>query len=242
MVTLTLNRALKTGDNITFDVQTGKSPDVAKRTKHTFSLSTNEVATGSWKAVSNSTNSNSLTVWITPPVTAVIGYYQMSVRIFSGTYISHKLPGFILLFNPWAIDDDVYLADESERKEYVLNDSTIMYYGNDNYIGEQGWNLGQFEADILPICLLILEKQNMVDISLFYDPKEVSRVCSAMVNSNDDKGVILGDWSGNYADGRSPTSWSGSVAILRQWAKSGPVRYGQCWVFAGVLCTGTFNA
>ncbi|XP_040186219.1 protein-glutamine gamma-glutamyltransferase 6-like [Rana temporaria] len=236
-ITLSLNRALKTGDSVTFDVETGKSPDVAKGTKAIFSLSTNEVSAGKWSAVSNSTDSNILTVRITAPVTAVIGSYQLGVRLFSGGYTSHKLPGFTLLFNPWAIDDDVYLANESELNEYVLSDSTIIYYGNENNISEQGWNLGQFEEDILAICLLILEKQNMVDISLLNDPKQVSRMCSAMVNSNDEKGVILGDWSGDYADGRSPTSWSGSVTILKQWANSGPVKYGQCWVFAGVLCT-----
>ncbi|XP_063816603.1 protein-glutamine gamma-glutamyltransferase 6-like [Pseudophryne corroboree] len=135
------------------------------------------------------------------------------------------------------IDDDVYLADESEREEYVLSDSTIFYYGNDDYIGEDGWNLGQFEEEILPICLLILEKSTSSALSLLHDPKQVSRVCSAMINSNDDNGVVLGNWSGNYADGVNPASWTGSVEILKQWAHSGPVRYGQCWVFAGVLCT-----
>uniref|UniRef100_A0A803T7E6 Transglutaminase-like domain-containing protein n=1 Tax=Anolis carolinensis TaxID=28377 RepID=A0A803T7E6_ANOCA len=53
------------------------------------------------------------------------------------------------------------------------------------------------------------------------------------------KGVLEGNWSGYYYDGVSPSSWSGSVKILRQWKSSGfqPVRYGQCWVFAGVLTT-----
>ncbi|XP_073462417.1 protein-glutamine gamma-glutamyltransferase 6-like [Aquarana catesbeiana] len=236
-MTLSLNRALKKDDSVTFDVETGKSPKVAKGTKATFSLTKKEVSKGKWRAVSDSTTSNSLIVRIIPPVTAIIGSYQMNVRFFSGGYTSHKMPGFTLLFNPWANDDDVYMADESERKEYVLSDNTILYYGNDTKIGQRGWNLGQFEEEILSICLTILEKQTLVDISLFGDPKEVSRVCSAMVNSNDDNGVLHGRWDGKYADGRSPSSWSGSVAILKQWAKSGPVRYGQCWVFAGVLCT-----
>ncbi|KAM5135806.1 protein-glutamine gamma-glutamyltransferase 6-like [Mantella aurantiaca] len=197
-MTLLLNRALKAEDSVTFDVETGKSPDIVKTT---FLLSTREVPRRSWKAVTDSpATSCSVTVWITPPTTAIIGSYRLVVRFFSGGYVSLNLPGFILLFNPWASDDCVYLANELEREEYVLRDSTIIYSGNENHISEQGWSLGQ-------------------------------------VNSNDDRGVVQGNWSGNYNDGHSPTSWSGSVDILRKWAKSGPVRYGQCWVFAGVLCT-----
>lgn len=59
------------------------------------------------------------------------------------------------------------------------------------------------------------------------------------VNANDDNGVLLGNWSGNYSNGTSPLDWIGSIAILQQYYKTKkPVCYGQCWVFAGVLCTG----
>lgn len=60
-----------------------------------------------------------------------------------------------------------------------------------------------------------------------------------MVNANDDQGVVLGNWSGKYEDGKNPTSWTGSGEILQSWKKSGfkPVKYGQCWVFAAVLTT-----
>lgn len=49
-----------------------------------------------------------------------------------------------------------------------------------------------------------------------------------------------GNWSGNYVAGTSPTVWSGSVEILREYHKNSgvPVKYGQCWVFAGVFTTG----
>lgn len=60
------------------------------------------------------------------------------------------------------------------------------------------------------------------------------------VNANDDRGVVSGRWDGKYDDGVSPTRWTGSVAILRRWSEAGAqrVRYGQCWVFSGVACTG----
>lgn len=65
----------------------------------------------------------------------------------------------------------------------------------------------------------------------------------AQINSNDDNGVIAGNWSGSYTGGRDPRNWNGSVEILKEWKKSGfrPVRFGQCWVFAGTLNTGTLH-
>ena len=68
-------------------------------------------------------------------------------------------------------------------------------------------------------------------------------VSPAQVNGNDDNGVISGNWSGSYTGGRDPRNWNGSVEILKEWKRSGfrPVRYGQCWVFAGTLNTGTLR-
>lgn len=60
------------------------------------------------------------------------------------------------------------------------------------------------------------------------------------INSNDDCGVLQGNWSEDYTNGVSPSAWIGSTAILRKWYKKDcePVKYGQCWVFAAVMCTG----
>lgn len=61
------------------------------------------------------------------------------------------------------------------------------------------------------------------------------------VNSNDrDNGVLEGCWQKTFDNGVSPMYWRGSVDILRTWNSSSclPVRYGQCWVFAAVACTG----
>lgn len=60
------------------------------------------------------------------------------------------------------------------------------------------------------------------------------------INSPDDRGVLEGNWSGDYSSGTSPTVWSGSVEILKEYHQNSgtPVKYGQCWVFAGTLTTG----
>ena len=58
------------------------------------------------------------------------------------------------------------------------------------------------------------------------------------MNSADDGGVLIGNWSGDYSGGKSPLSWVGSVAIIQDyWKTKKPVRYGQCWVFSGVTTT-----
>lgn len=75
----------------------------------------------------------------------------------------------------------------------------------------------------------------MVDLKTFW-----VFLPSPQVNCNDDKGVVLGKWTGGYEGGVSPLFWRGSVEILRNWDAQAcqPVCYGQCWVFAAVACTG----
>ena len=58
-------------------------------------------------------------------------------------------------------------------------------------------------------------------------------------NSNDsDGGVLTGKWSGSYSGGTAPSEWNGSIAILEEYMTTKrAVKYGQCWVFSGLLTT-----
>jgi hypothetical protein len=64
-------------------------------------------------------------------------------------------------------------------------------------------------------------------------------ILTFQVNANDnDGGIIIGNWTGKYENGVSPTEWNGSVAIIKEWLKNKKgVKYAQCWVFCGVLTT-----
>ncbi|XP_048205331.1 protein-glutamine gamma-glutamyltransferase E [Perognathus longimembris pacificus] len=244
-ILLYCNRSLQSGESLDFIVSTGPQPSESARTKAIFPVS-NETSRGGWTAVLKANNNNVLAIAISSPANAPIGWYTLSLQISAnGRASSLKLGMFILLFNPWMQADDVFMSNHAERQEYVEEDSGIIYVGSTNRIGMVGWNFGQYEEDILSISLSILDKSlnfrrdPATDVARRNDPKYVGRVLSAMVNSNDDNGVLAGNWSGSYTGGRDPRNWNGSVEILKEWKKNGfrPVRYGQCWVFAGTLNT-----
>uniref|UniRef100_A0A8C3JII4 protein-glutamine gamma-glutamyltransferase n=1 Tax=Calidris pygmaea TaxID=425635 RepID=A0A8C3JII4_9CHAR len=223
----------------------GPSPSESQQTKAIFSLS--EEGDSGWSATQEPSEPGCINFTISSPADAVVGRYKLKLQMVSGNNkVSSTLLGqFVLLFNPWCPNDDVYMANEKERREYVLNDSGIIFQGLEKHIQEEAWNYGQFEEGILDISLAILDRSlnhrqdPAVDVSNRNNPIYVSRVISAMVNSNDEKGVVEGKWKGKYRSGTNPLQWSGSVTILRKWYRGRykPVRYGQCWVFAGVMCT-----
>ncbi|XP_035244655.1 protein-glutamine gamma-glutamyltransferase 2-like [Anguilla anguilla] len=237
-------RSLKP-DSLELTVQTGPKPSEDLGTKCVFGVSRKSLANKSWDAKVQETSATSVTLAITSPADASIGEYTLSVTTNPNMTVSHRAGAFVLLFNPWCEEDWVHLADEKERQEYVMNEHGLIFRGASDYIHELAWDFGQFEADILDICLKMLDlnpkcKKNAAeDFSARCNPIYVSRVVSAMINSNDDRGVLEGNWSNSFWGGVSPSHWNGSVDILRTWKESDyhPVKYGQCWVFGGVMCT-----
>eukprot|EP00063_Salmo_salar_P036839 XP_014011674.1 PREDICTED: coagulation factor XIII A chain-like isoform X2 [Salmo salar] len=135
------------------------------------------------------------------------------------------------------IGDSVFLDDDDEREECVLNEVGVIYHGAYDDMSERPWNFGQFDYGVLDACLFIMDKAAM-PITNRGDAIKVARKASAMLNSHDDDGVLVGNWSGDYTYGVAPTSWTGSTEILLNYSSSKtPVCYAQCWVYAAVFNT-----
>ncbi|XP_020829471.1 coagulation factor XIII A chain isoform X1 [Phascolarctos cinereus] len=200
-----------------------------------------EFQSGKWGAKIILKENQSVRLSVQSSPNCIVGKFRMYVAVWTphGIIRTNRNPAIdtYILFNPWCEEDAVYLDNDKEREEYVLNDLGIIFHGNVNDIKTRSWNYGQFEYGILDACLFIMDKAQM-DLSGRGNPVKVSRVASAMINAKDDQGVVVGSWDNVYAYGVPPSAWTGSVDILLEYQSSGnPVQYGQCWVFAGVLNT-----
>ncbi|XP_030277235.1 transglutaminase 5, like isoform X1 [Sparus aurata] len=191
-------------------------------------------------------NLQSPSIYISPPATASVGSYRFQVSAFTQNNQKTRASGrFILLCNPWCPEDTVHIPFEDQREEYVQKDSGLLFMGTAKNMVSRPWSFDQYEPGVLETCLNLLQvspqhQQNRrMDYLNRRNPVYISRVVSAMINSEDDRGVLKGNWSGDYKQGVHPSLWTGSSDILRQWTQSGfsPVKYGQCWVFAAVMCT-----
>uniref|UniRef100_A0A3Q3VWI2 protein-glutamine gamma-glutamyltransferase n=1 Tax=Mola mola TaxID=94237 RepID=A0A3Q3VWI2_MOLML len=207
-----------------------------------------KVSSSPWKAYIDPSGQNlqSPSIFICPPASASVGHYRFQLRVFTrNSWKTCAFGRFILLCNPWCREDTVYIPFEDQREEYVQNDSGLLFMGTPVNPVSRPWSFDQYEPGVLEACLKLLQvspqHQNNRRMDYLYrnNPVYLSRVVSAMINSEDDQGVLKGNWSGDFKQGVHPSTWTGSGDILTQWAESAytPVKYGQCWVFAAVMCT-----
>ncbi|KAJ1123938.1 hypothetical protein NDU88_002405 [Pleurodeles waltl] len=245
---LKLSRDLMPGENMSLITKTGPSPSDSKKTRATIPLSASTHSINSWSVIQKQDYNGDLILTICSPKSAAIGRYSLSIQIKDEAQshpLEHSLGSFIMLFNPWTPGDDVYMAEDAERVEYVINDLGILFLGTEYQVEAQKWAYGQFDKNILDICLRILDRSinhrrnPAEDVSHRNDPIYICRVLSAMVNSRDDNGVLMDTWSKNSLSGEAPINWKGSAEILHKWWTGGykTIKYGRSWVFASVLCT-----
>ncbi|PKU35327.1 erythrocyte membrane protein band [Limosa lapponica baueri] len=122
------------------------------------------------------------TISVNTPANAPIGHYTLLLHASK----AHCLLGnFTLLFNPWCKDDEVFLANEAQRQEYILNQEGIIYWGTENAVLAQPWDFSQFEEHIVDICFLLLDvgerRQRNKDHSQRKSPVHICRTVAAMV-------------------------------------------------------------
>uniref|UniRef100_A0A3Q3KLY2 protein-glutamine gamma-glutamyltransferase n=1 Tax=Monopterus albus TaxID=43700 RepID=A0A3Q3KLY2_MONAL len=239
VMNITFNLPLTADDDFQVEFLIGSDPSPTTDTLVVVTF--NSRTGGPWSGRILQTQGQMLVLGITPTANAIVGKFRIYVAILSGTGMQRTkrdpTTDLYLLFNAWCPEDAVFLPDEDQRREYVLNDSGVIFQGSVDKVTQRTWAYGQFERSILDACIYILDMSRM-PISKRGDIIKVVRQGSAMINSQDDNGVLVGNWSDDFSMGKAPTSWTGSVSILLQYLSTGvPVCFAQCWVYAGVFNT-----
>nr|AYV89268.1 annulin-like [Tetranychus evansi] len=238
--------------NLIFRVADSKRPKYSEGTEITLPVgdeNMNEINPLSrpWEVSILSWETKSATLEITPAINTIIGEWKLSIEtrsIVSGRnrYSTFQVPASIyILFNPWNKNDLTYLWNDKEREEYVLNDNGIIWKGTHSRLRPSPWSYAQFEDKILECSILILTNLGNLPIADRANPIKVVRHLTRVIHNHnvfDGYGVLVGRWDGKYKGGTDPTKWIGSRPILQNfYLNRKPVKYAQCWVFAGVLTT-----
>ncbi|XP_045395757.1 protein 4.2 isoform X1 [Lemur catta] len=214
--------------------QTGEQPSKDNRTQAIFPISSLRDRKW-WSAMVMERDTRSCTISVTTPVDAVIGHYSLLLQV-SGRG-QHLLGQFTLLFNPWGREDAVFLGNEAQRREYLLNQNGLIYLGTADCIQEESWDFGQFEADVIDLSLGLLSVDKQV--AEWSRPVHVARVVGTLLRALKEKRVLPTPQSQDAQERALLHKRRGSVPILRQWltGRGRPVYDGQAWVLAAVACT-----
>ncbi|CAG7824579.1 unnamed protein product [Allacma fusca] len=209
---------------------------------------TSESSTG-WFAHIANIQETQVTIQLKAPPRCAVGKWNVKVEIkpmkgdMTGQSFSLPKP-MVIIFNPWCPEDDTYLASDEDRDEYVMNDVGCIFKDTVHNPFPCSWTYSQFEPDILDCALYLLNHNCSIERGL--KPAErglgvpIVRLLTAVVNwdPENDHGVLEGNWTKHFSGGKRPEHWSGSQEILQEYYRTKKtVKYGQCWVFAGVLTT-----
>ena len=105
---------------------------------------------------------------------------------------TQKKRNYVIYFGCVISDDMVHLSHHAGREEFVMADVGKIYGGSHNQIQGRPWVFGQFRDTVLPAVCHLLDKISALRDSERGDAVKVARAISAIVNSNDDKGVLQG--------------------------------------------------
>ncbi|XP_008068132.1 erythrocyte membrane protein band 4.2 isoform X2 [Carlito syrichta] len=134
-------------------------------------------------------------------------------------------------------EDAVFLENEAQRREYLLNQNGLIYLGTADCIQEESWDFGQFERDVIDLSLGLLSTDKQVEE--WSQPVHVARVLGALLHALKEKSVLPTPLTQAAQEGAWLNKRRGSVPILRQWltGRGRPVYEGQAWVLAAITCT-----
>uniref|UniRef100_A0A1I8F6G1 C2 domain-containing protein n=1 Tax=Macrostomum lignano TaxID=282301 RepID=A0A1I8F6G1_9PLAT len=166
-------------------------------------------------------DSTTLCVQLSAGFDAPVSKYRITkVTLFTRPSLAVSMEAnveILLIYNPFHIDDPVFMGVDKERQEFVMEDSGMLFLRATPAPGGAPASPGSSASSSLrswTACCCCCPAPSWPGRS-GPTPVKVARALSAVINSIDEGGLLVGNWSGNYEDGRSPTEWTGSLKIFR---------------------------
>merc|ERR1739838_848490 len=232
----------------------GPNPSVPKRTRivlPVFSRSEFERVPYQWDSRILLQEPHKITVEVNIPGSCPVGLWRCVLETASKDNPEVRLQyrcqeEIYVIFNAFEREDPVYMEDDEQRYEYVINDSGKVYTGGYRNVRGRPWIYGQFDDCVLPAACVLLEMSGLPHAERG-NPVKVVRALASMIKSSQVKnqskyenattGLIVPRFEENYGGGNSPHLWTGSVQIIEEFLKGGatPVKYGHCWVMAALM-------
>jgi len=243
-----------TRDNLYVNFYFGPNPSVPKRTRIVLPVTIQKEfnrAPQKWDARIHAHDSRNLTLQVHIPATCPVGLWRCVVETATKNYpkarTQYRAPEDIfILFNPFCRDDAVYMENDAQRSEFVMNDTGKVFLGGSRNTHGRTWVYGQFDDCVLPAACVLLEMSRLTHAERG-NPVKVSRALCSMIKASrnhrrdyeDADGMIEPYYEDDYRGGFNPHLWTGSVKIIEEFLYQGasPVKYGHCWTMSALLTT-----
>ncbi|KPP68896.1 Coagulation factor XIII A chain-like [Scleropages formosus] len=134
-------------DGFYVEFRIGVNPQIHKQTA--IIVSPNQDNKGPWQSQLLENRGNIIEMGITPSANCIVGKFLMYAVVVAPTGLirdKENSSEIYILFNSWAPDDTVFMHDDTERMEYVLNQVGTIYCGSISNVMKRPWHYGQLNS------------------------------------------------------------------------------------------------
>lgn len=170
-----------------------------------------------WDVRVHNQEGNTLTLQVSVPPTALVGVW--SYEIHHSNDIFYGREDIYILFNPYCSEDPVYIDNEQFRREYIHSETGKIYRGTARNPKSYKWVYGQFEANLLPITVLLLDRftegnRDVIDYSQRGSPVFVARALAQLMYSRNSGPFRESSSTGPDTTAFNSFSYTGSQSVL----------------------------
>ncbi|CAG7834007.1 unnamed protein product [Allacma fusca] len=199
----------------------GSNPTIGKSTKVALTVTGErefvQLDKSEWDIRLHNQEGNTLTLQFSVPSTALVGVWQYEIHHNNDIFYGRE--DIYILFNPYCTDDPVYVDNEQFRREYIHSETGKLYRGVAKNQRSYKWVYGQFDASILPLTVLLLDRftegnRNIIDYSQRGSPVFVVRALANLMYSRNAGPLREASLTAPETTAFDSYSYTGSQSIL----------------------------